>query len=190
VPQLHGHGGKQQSQSASRAVWGKNHRRHGRFAFLTLKGGFVNFRLDPRPATFGTFTDSVTTCAQTTSVGGYPAQVWRHLGPIGLRLEAGDEIYFAEARTQCARSLRPFIVSRFAAEELHWIAELLYRMERPLFQSEEVGVFFRMNPGSDNIAVRGLQLDIGALSGQRANLAFGWTLASQLSVLFQEQVGS
>ncbi len=27
--------------------------------FITLKGGFVNFRLDPRPATFGTFTDSV-----------------------------------------------------------------------------------------------------------------------------------
>src|SRR6266436_3217722 len=33
---------------------------HGAFRpFLTLKGGFVNFRLDPRPATFGTFTDSV-----------------------------------------------------------------------------------------------------------------------------------
>ena len=51
--------------------------------------------------------------------------------------------------------------------------------------------FFRMNPGSDNIAVRGLQLDIGALSGQRANLTFRMgSLASQLTVLFQEQVGS
>src|SRR5216684_7152647 len=65
-------------------------------------------------------------------------------------------------------------------------------MERPAFSgAKKWGVFFRMNPGSDNIAVRGLQLDIGALSGQRANLAFRMgPLASQLSVLFQEHVGS
>jgi len=65
--------------------------------FVTLKGGFVNFRLDPRPATFGTFTDSVNNLrANNVSGAVYPgAGVEGHLGPVGLRLEAGDEIYFA-----------------------------------------------------------------------------------------------
>jgi len=65
--------------------------------FVTLKGGFVNFRLDPRPATFGTFTDSVNNLrANNVSGAIYPgAGVEGHLGPVGLRLEAGDEIYFA-----------------------------------------------------------------------------------------------
>jgi len=65
--------------------------------FFTLKGGFVNFRLDPRPATFGTFTDSVNNLrANNVSGAIYPgAGVEGHLGPVGLRLEAGDEIYFA-----------------------------------------------------------------------------------------------
>ena len=65
--------------------------------FVTLKGGFVNFRLDPRPATFGTFTDSVNNLrANNVSGAVYPgAGLEGHLGPVGLRLEAGDEIYFA-----------------------------------------------------------------------------------------------
>jgi len=65
--------------------------------FVTLKGGFVNFRLDPRPATFGTFTDSVNNLrANNVSGAIYPgAGLEGHLGPVGLRLEAGDEIYFA-----------------------------------------------------------------------------------------------
>jgi hypothetical protein len=65
--------------------------------FVTLKGGFVNFRLDPRPTTFGTFTDSVNNLrANNVSGAIYPgAGLEGHLGPVGLRLEAGDEIYFA-----------------------------------------------------------------------------------------------
>jgi hypothetical protein len=65
--------------------------------FLTVKGGFVNFRLDPRPASFGTFTSSVDNL-RANNVSGilYPgAGLEGHIGPVGLRLEAGDEIYFA-----------------------------------------------------------------------------------------------
>src|SRR6266404_3578416 len=86
---------------------------HGAFRpFLTLKGGFVNFRLDPRPATFGTFTDSVDNLrANNVSGAVYPgAGVEGHLGPIGLRLEAGDEIYFAGGTHHNARvAFGPFI---------------------------------------------------------------------------------
>ncbi len=80
--------------------------------FLTLKGGFINFRLDPRPASFGTFTDSVNNL-RANNVSGvlYPgAGVEGHLGPIGLRLEAGDEIYFAGTTHHNARvAFGPFI---------------------------------------------------------------------------------
>jgi hypothetical protein len=65
--------------------------------FLTLKGGFVNFQLNPRPASFSGFVSSVQNLrANNVSGALYPgAGVEGHLGPIGLRLEAGDEIYFA-----------------------------------------------------------------------------------------------
>ena len=65
-------------------------------AFLTVKGGFINFRLDNRPATFGTFTSSVDSL-RTSNVNAvlYPGGgVEFYLGPIGIRGEAGDEIYF------------------------------------------------------------------------------------------------
>jgi hypothetical protein len=64
--------------------------------FLTVKGGFMDFRLDPRPATFGTFTSSVTDL-RARNVNGvlYPGGgLDAHLGPVGLRLDVGDEIYF------------------------------------------------------------------------------------------------
>lgn len=64
--------------------------------FLTLKGGFINFQLNPKPASFGQFTSSVQNL-RSNNVSGvfYPgAGVEGHLGPIGLRLEAGDEIYW------------------------------------------------------------------------------------------------
>jgi hypothetical protein len=80
--------------------------------FLTLKGGFVNFRLDPRPASFGTFTDSVNNLrSNNVSSALYPgAGVEGHLGPIGLRLDAGDEIYFASGTHHNARvAFGPFI---------------------------------------------------------------------------------
>lgn len=64
--------------------------------FLLLKGGFINFQLNPKPASFGQFTSSIQNL-RSNNVSGvfYPgAGVEGHLGPIGLRLEAGDEIYW------------------------------------------------------------------------------------------------
>ena len=65
--------------------------------FLMVKGGFVNFRLDPRPAGFAGFVSSVDNL-RANNVSGtlYPgAGLEGRIGPVGLRLEAGDEIYFA-----------------------------------------------------------------------------------------------
>jgi Outer membrane protein beta-barrel domain len=65
--------------------------------FVTVKGGFTNFRFDPTPASFDTFTSSVTNL-RTSNVDAalYPGGgVEAFLGPIGLRLEVGDEIIFA-----------------------------------------------------------------------------------------------
>jgi hypothetical protein len=66
-------------------------------AFVTVKGGFANFRFDPTPASFSTFTSSVNNL-RANNVDGvvYPGGgVEAFLGPIGLRLEVGDEIVFA-----------------------------------------------------------------------------------------------
>src|SRR5882762_689590 len=80
--------------------------------FLTVKGGFVNFRLDPRPASFGTFTSSVDNL-RSNNVNGtlYAAGgLEGHIGPVGLRLEAGDEIYFAGGTHHNVRlAFGPFI---------------------------------------------------------------------------------
>jgi hypothetical protein len=86
---------------------------HGKIRpFLTVKGGFVNFRLDPRPASFATFTSSVDNL-RTNNVSGvlYPGAGFEaHIGPVGLRLEAGDEIYFAGGTHHNARvAFGPFI---------------------------------------------------------------------------------
>jgi hypothetical protein len=71
---------------------------HGRLRpFLMVKGGFINFRLDPRPASFTGFVSSVDNL-RNNNVSGvlYPGGGFEtHLVPFGLRLEAGDEIYFA-----------------------------------------------------------------------------------------------
>jgi hypothetical protein len=80
--------------------------------FLTVKGGFVNFQLNPRPAGFSGFVSSVDNL-RANNVSGvlYPgAGLEGHLGPIGLRLEAGDEIYFASGTHHNARvSFGPFL---------------------------------------------------------------------------------
>lgn len=71
--------------------------RHAIRPFLLVKGGFINFQLNPKPASFGQFTSSVENL-RSNNVSGvfYPgAGVEGHLGPVGLRLEAGDEIYWA-----------------------------------------------------------------------------------------------
>jgi hypothetical protein len=65
--------------------------------FLTAKGGAVAFGLDHRPATFETFTSSVEDLrADNVIAVFYPgAGLEAFWGPIGLRLDVGDEIYFA-----------------------------------------------------------------------------------------------
>ncbi len=71
--------------------------RHAIRPFLTVKGGFINFQLNPRPASLSGFVSSVDNLrSNNVSAVLYPALgAEGHLGPIGLRLEAGDEMYFA-----------------------------------------------------------------------------------------------
>jgi hypothetical protein len=62
-------------------------------AFLFAKGGFVRFGVTPGPVTFGAFP----TRLQNTDLNGafYPGGgIEFFLGPIGLRADAGDEMYF------------------------------------------------------------------------------------------------
>lgn len=65
-------------------------------AFATLKGGFINFRFDPRPAGFDTFTSDIEGL-RLNNVSGvlYPGVgVEAYLGIVGFRLDVGDEMYF------------------------------------------------------------------------------------------------
>ena len=80
--------------------------------FLTVKGGFVNFRLDPRPASVGAAISSIENLRAHNVTGIlYPgAGLEGHIGPVGLRLEAGDEIYFAGGRHHNPRvAFGPFL---------------------------------------------------------------------------------
>jgi hypothetical protein len=65
--------------------------------FLTVKGGFNHFFLDNRPATVGTAVSSIDNLRANDLTGVlYPGGgLEGHLGPLGLRLDVGDEIYFA-----------------------------------------------------------------------------------------------
>jgi len=65
-------------------------------AFLTVKGGGDDFMFSSAPVTFGTFTSSVSGLRANNVVGVvYPGGgIEAYLGPIGLRVDAGDEIYF------------------------------------------------------------------------------------------------
>ena len=69
----------------------------GRFRpFVTLKGGFMDFRLSPSLLPLNTV-ESTLLGLRTSSlnVAVYPgAGVEASLGPVGLRLELGDDIYF------------------------------------------------------------------------------------------------
>jgi hypothetical protein len=70
---------------------------NGRFRpFVTLKGGFIDFRLSPSLLSLGTL-ESTLLSIRTSSVSPamYPgAGLEASLGPVGLRLELGDDIYF------------------------------------------------------------------------------------------------
>ena len=70
--------------------------RHAIQPFVTVKGGFLNFHIDNAPATFGTFATSVDNLRSNNVMGTlYPGVgLEGHLGPVGLRLDVGDEIYF------------------------------------------------------------------------------------------------
>lgn len=86
---------------------------HGRLRpFLMVKGGVINFRLDPRPAGVAGFISSVDNL-RFNNVSGvlYPGGGFEtHLGPLGLRVEAGDEIYFAGGTHHNPRlAVGPFI---------------------------------------------------------------------------------
>ena len=69
----------------------------GRFRpFATLKGGFIDFRLSPSLIPYSSYVSSVFDI-RTSSVSAaiYPAVgAEASLGPVGLRLEAGDAVYF------------------------------------------------------------------------------------------------
>jgi|SRR5215475_4080395 len=70
---------------------------HSFHPFLTVKGGFNHFFLDNRPATVGTAISSIESLRSNDLTGVlYPGGgLEGHVGPVGLRLDVGDEIYFA-----------------------------------------------------------------------------------------------
>ena len=70
---------------------------HGAFhPFLFAKGGFVNYFFDGRNASFDTFTSSVQHLrANNVNPEFLPGGgVEGHIGPVGIRLDAADEMVF------------------------------------------------------------------------------------------------
>jgi len=63
--------------------------------FVTAKGGFINFLLSAAPATIGSYTSSFGVRGANAYAVVYPGggaeAFW---GPIGVRVDIGDEIYF------------------------------------------------------------------------------------------------
>ncbi|HKT47545.1 MAG TPA: hypothetical protein VJP87_08485 [Candidatus Acidoferrales bacterium] len=71
---------------------------HGPFRFfLTAKGGAVGFLVSNRPVNFSGFTSDISNLrSSSVAAAFYPGGgVEGHLGPIGLRLDVGDEMYFS-----------------------------------------------------------------------------------------------
>jgi hypothetical protein len=64
--------------------------------FVTIKGGFVDTMFDTAPATPKIFFSSVENLRDKNIMGSvYPGGgLEGHIGPVGLRLDVGDEIYF------------------------------------------------------------------------------------------------
>jgi len=65
-------------------------------AFVTVKGGGDDFMFSSAPVTFSTFASSVGGLRTNNVVGVvYPGGgIEAYLGPLGLRIDVGDEIYF------------------------------------------------------------------------------------------------
>jgi hypothetical protein len=63
--------------------------------FVTAKGGFINFLLSSAPATIGSYESSFGARGSNAYAVAYPGggaeAFW---GPIGVRVDVGDEIYF------------------------------------------------------------------------------------------------
>jgi hypothetical protein len=81
-------------------------------AFVTLKGGIVNFGLSRRPPSFDGFVSSVENLRDNNVSGVvYPGGgLEGHFGPVGLRLDVGDELYFnGNAHNNLRVSFGPFI---------------------------------------------------------------------------------
>ena len=71
---------------------------HGMFhPFVVVKGGFDKFFVNSCPATFSCVSSQIANLRASNVNGAfYPgAGVEGHLGPVGLRAELGDEMYFA-----------------------------------------------------------------------------------------------
>ncbi|HVB86330.1 MAG TPA: hypothetical protein VNK23_06655 [Candidatus Dormibacteraeota bacterium] len=65
--------------------------------FVTAKGGFINFSFNAAPGSVSGFTSSVSDL-RTNNIHGmfYPGGgLMAYIGPVGLRLEVGDDMYFA-----------------------------------------------------------------------------------------------
>ena len=70
--------------------------RHKIQPFVTLKGGIINWQLNNEPANVSGFISSVNNLRANNVMGTlYPGGgIEGHLGPVGLRFDVGDEIYF------------------------------------------------------------------------------------------------
>jgi hypothetical protein len=86
--------------------------RHGLSPFITVKGGFMDVFFDQRPATIGTFISSVGNLRGSNLSGVfYPGGgLEGRLGPVGLRMDIGDEMYFNKGTHNNLRiAFGPFI---------------------------------------------------------------------------------
>ena len=85
----------------------------GRFhAFIFAKSGFVNYNLSGAPATAGTFVGLVDILrAQNVNAVFYPGGgVQGRIGPVGLPLDVGDEMYFDQgAHNNLRVAFGPFL---------------------------------------------------------------------------------
>jgi hypothetical protein len=80
--------------------------------FVQLKGGFMNFHFSNRAATLGTFFSDVSNLRDDNVVGVlYPGGgLEGHLGPVGIRFDIADELYFASGPHNNLRmSIGPYI---------------------------------------------------------------------------------
>jgi hypothetical protein len=80
--------------------------------FVQLKGGFMNFHFSNRAATLGNFFSDVSNLRDDNVVGVfYPGGgLEGHVGPIGVRFDIADEIYFSSGTHNNLRlSFGPYI---------------------------------------------------------------------------------